>query len=303
MNEMSGGIVTRAGDGVSKWRFLRHTVAGGAPFFGVSSAIALLALAACSCAVPRMCLAGPDPLSFEVASVRPSSQLDPLQERVLNSLNENIPLGRFPGYGQTMRFRHISLAQLTGVAYQVRTVAVVGPAWIFEDRFDVIAKMPTGYNRKKDGAEMVRMLLVERFALHAHRDIREMRGYILSVRKGGPNLKEASSVAPTADPNDLMNRPRPRLHGDNLIELGHTDMALLTDVLSRNLQAPVEDQTGLKGFYAVSLRFPGGDSPDGPELAARFGEALSHLGLRLSSGKVRAQIVVVDSASKTPTPN
>jgi len=135
--------------------------------------------------------------------------------------------------------------------------------------------------------------LEERFALRAHRDVRTMSGYILSVRKGGPKLKEAAPV----------NRPRPAVHGDNWWEFARADMAHLGDVLAQNVHAPVEDQTKLKGFYAITFRIAASDRPDDAERAARFQEALSDLDLRLAAGKVEAPIVVVDSASKTPTAN
>jgi uncharacterized protein (TIGR03435 family) len=171
-----------------------------------------------------------------------------------------------------------------------------------EARFDVIATFPSGHSRQ-EAPEMLRTLLEDRFALRAHPGFRTAPGYILSVGKGGPKLKEAAALVPTADADTLINRPRPRLNGDNLFELGHADMAHLADSLARYLQAPVEDRTGLKGFYAITLRFPASDNPDETERTARFRQALSDLGLHLAAGKVQAPIVVVDSASKTPTPN
>jgi uncharacterized protein (TIGR03435 family) len=130
-----------------------------------------------------------------------------------------------------------------------------------------------------------------------------MSGYILSVRKGGPKLKEATPIDPAADANNLLNRPRPPLHGDNWWEFARGDMAYLADVLAENVHAPVEDRTGLKGSYAITFRIAASDRPDDAEKAARFDEALSNLGLRLAAGKVEAPVLVVDSASRTPTTN
>jgi uncharacterized protein (TIGR03435 family) len=106
-------------------------------------------------------------------------------------------------------------------------------------------------------------------------------------------LKEAAPV----------NRPRPPLHGDNWWEFARADVAHLADVLAQNVHAPVEDQTGLKGFYTITFRIAASDRPDDAERAARFDEALSNLGLRLAASKVQAPILVFDSASKTPTTN
>jgi uncharacterized protein (TIGR03435 family) len=240
--------------------------------------------------------------AFEVASVKLSAPMDDVQERMRDRLHDNIPLGLVPGPEQRFEMRHATLAQLIAVAYEIRPRTVVGPSWIYDARFDVFATIPSGHPRQ-EGPEMLRNLLQERFALRTHRDVRKMSGYVLTVGKGGPKLKEAVPLVPMADTASLLNRPRPRVNGDHLWEFGHVDMARLADVLAQNLEVPVEDQTGLKGFYAMTLRIAGTDSPDAPERAARFQDALSELGLRLASAKVEAPILIVDNASKTPTEN
>jgi uncharacterized protein (TIGR03435 family) len=229
--------------------------------------------------------------------------MDQMQERLRDNLWDNFALvGLLPGSRSRFEVSHVTFAQLIGMAYQIRPQSVVGPSWITDARFDVVATYPSGHP-SKEGPEMLRTLLEERFALHAHREVRQMSGYILSVAKDGAKLTEAAPFVPTADAASLLNRPRPRLNGDNLLELGHADMAQLADVLARNLHVPVEDQTGLKGFYAITLRYLGSDNPDNVDRAIRLQEALSRLGIRLASGKVQAPILVVDSASKTPTAN
>lgn len=271
--------------------------------FGWHSTIRFLALAICLGPVNIPCPAASGAAAFEVASVKLSPPMDELQVRLRDGLRDNFPLiGVLPGTKGRFEISHATLAQLIAVAYQIRPRTVVGPSWTSTARFDVVATYPSGHPLQ-EGPEMLRTLLEERFALRAHRDVRTMSGYVLSIGKGGPKLKEAAPADPTGDATSLLNRPRPRLKGDNLLEVRHADMAQLADALARDLQVPVEDQTGLKGFYAITLRIAGSDSPDGPERAARFREALSELGLRLAPGKVQAPILVVDSASKTPTEN
>jgi uncharacterized protein (TIGR03435 family) len=90
---------------------------------------------------------------------------------------------------------------------------------------------------------------------------------------------------------------------NNYLSLEGADMAQLTDRLSHLLHAPVEDQTRLKGHYAISLDWDSRDSPDEVELDARIKQALKGLGLRLTAGKVNAPIVVVDNAFRVPTPD
>ena len=275
------------------------------PVGGGASRVRLLALAICLGSALGTCRAADGGPAFEVASVKLSAPMNALEEMARNGLWENVlSVGRFraPGSGRRFEMLGATLAQLAALAYEVRPRTVVGPSWISDARFDVVATIPSGHSREKC-PEMLRTLLEERFALRAHRDVRTTSGYVLSVRKGGAKLQEAGPLAPTADTASLLNRPRPRSPSGSVYELGHADMAQLTDLLAQNLRVPVEDQTELKGVYAITLRIPAGESPDSSDRAAQFEEALSELGLRLAPGKVQTPILVIDSASKTPTEN
>jgi uncharacterized protein (TIGR03435 family) len=67
-------------------------------------------------------------------------------------------------------------------------------------RFDIVAKMPEG-SKKDDAPEMLRALLVERFKLVAHRETQEHAVLALVVSKGGPKMKESTTVPPAIDPD------------------------------------------------------------------------------------------------------
>ena len=145
---------------------------------------------------------------------------------------------------------------------------------------------------------MLRTLLEERLALKAHREMRKMSGYILSVGKEGPKLKEV----PTKGVGDLPHPSGPRFNGLR-INMNHGAMAQLTNTLAEYLPGPVEDQTGLKGHYAIEIKIPNDAQNDELDRLAAFREALNDYGLRLAAAKINAPILVIENLSKTPVPN
>jgi uncharacterized protein (TIGR03435 family) len=100
----------------------------------------------------------------------------------------------------------------------------------------------------------------------------------------------------------LTERPRTPYNGLR-IHLGHADMAQLANDLAWDLKAPVEDRTGVKGFYVIELRIPASERDDEFDRAAGFREALKAYGLQLTGAKIDAPVLVVDELSRTPTPN
>src|SRR5579883_660431 len=110
-----------------------------------------------------------------------------------------------------------------------------------------------------------------------------------------------------------------RMQGSNVT------MERLSGVLSEQLGRPVVDKTGLTGEYDISMDFspeglpgmrgmpvpPPGAGPDGPrgggpdvgEGAPSLFTAIQDLGLKLESRKAPVDLIVVDSAEKTPVEN
>jgi uncharacterized protein (TIGR03435 family) len=88
----------------------------------------------------------------------------------------------------------------------------------------------------------------------------------------------------------------------------HAKVSTLADLLSKILFQPVVDQTGLTGFYDISVNVPkylpqaGGDGiPDILEIInAGFQE---ELGLKLETKKFVLEYLVVDRIEKTPSGN
>ena len=79
-------------------------------------------------------------------------------------------------------------------------------------------------------------------------------------------------------------------------------------MLTRRMDRPVLDQTGLRGVYDYTLDTSGlgfnGAPPkedtDGPSI---FSAVQSDLGLKLTAEKQPVEILVIDQANKVPTAN
>src|SRR5271156_1677099 len=87
--------------------------------------------------------------------------------------------------------RYATMLDLVKTAYGVDADTVVGgPAWLEYDRFDVVAKAPPATSPETIKL-MLQALLADRFKLVIHKDTRPIQGFVLSVGKGKPKLKEA----------------------------------------------------------------------------------------------------------------
>jgi uncharacterized protein (TIGR03435 family) len=230
-------------------------------------------------------------LAFEVASVKRAPP---------------VPPGR--GFSSSMKLdpgrltcTNVSLKKLIINMYDVKDYQISGPDWIDSELFDIVATMP----RDTTGDEVIRMvktLLAERFHLAMHQEMKEMPVYGLVVGKSGPKLKEVEFGRGS-------NNMRP-----GKFSAERTPMANFASFLSRQMERPVIDMTGLKGFYSFELEWTpeesaapkpmeGGaivDSTVGPSLAAALQQ---QLGLRLESRRAPVEILVIDRADRSPTEN
>lgn len=210
-------------------------------------------------------------------------------------------------------------------ASQVKMSQIVGPSWLDEDCFEIIAKMPEGATKDQIPA-MLQALLVERFKLAAHKEARQRPVYALFVDKNGPKFKEADSSSKRPSPGQVTFRAG----GDTPGLKGAMTMASLARFLTNRLDRPVQDFTGLKGTYDIDLFWapdpgierqstsagsyaasaasaaPSGDA--GAGLAAARGAtiftAVRELpGLRLESRNEQVEMLVIDHVERVPTEN
>jgi bla regulator protein BlaR1 len=266
----------------------------------VCSATVLLTLAAAGAfAQPSA-----KPLTFEVASVKPSSP--DARGTFIRYL---------PGGGLTVA--GITLKTLIGFAYDVRDFQISGgPGWLGSDRFDINARpetsnapenAPTDFANQTDeqrktfteqNRERLKALLADRFQLGLHRETKEQQVYALLAAKNGPKLQ------PTKEGKGMMRMGRGLLTGQGV------EVAFLATSLSGQLGRPVIDKTGLAGKYDFELKWtpdpgqsadgpfgplPPPPDPNGPSI---FTAVQEQLGLRLESQKGPVEILVIDRAEK-----
>lgn len=237
--------------------------------------------------------------AFEVASIKHSVGDSTLRARLLESVENIFPGELFSVSGDRFAAHGRTLSELVAGAYLIPVREIVGPSWMSDVRFDVEAVIPSGQSSDQ-AAEMLRALLEERFALKAHREVRRMSGYSLSIGKGGPKLTETGPPVPTNNFSNYVSRIKPGFNGE---QMDHCNVPQLIGALAQDLRAPVEDQTGLKGHYAILIQYRYSDWVDESARPAIVQEALSEYGLRLTAGKVDAPVLVIDNISKTPTEN
>jgi uncharacterized protein (TIGR03435 family) len=192
---------------------------------------------------------------------------------------------------------------------------------------------------KADVPVMLQNLLEERFRMKVHHESREAPAYALTVGKSGPRMM----AYPMQLPEDIIEAPRiagldkdgvPIIrqgystgmmgfqNGQATIAIARQPIASLCQFLSKILQHPVVDQTGLTGRYDVRLHFaadqiasfpvsvPAGEtgasttSPEASDPAPTLIQALrNQLGLKLEPKRLPVDFLVVEHAEKRPTEN
>ncbi len=261
------------------------------------------------------------PAEFEVVSIKPAKPMTMGKMLVGMSADDAM-----------LRYTNVSLKDCIREAFDVRNYQIQGPDWLDNDRFDIVAKLPAGSN-KKQVPEMLQTMLTERFHLAVKRGTEEHAVYALVTAKGGPKLKTAS-VETRPNPgekhlggmggkNAMMMRVSPE--GVHLMAPSAT-LGNLAEMMSHFTARPVVDMTGISGEYDFELTF----APEtmrampfggGPRMAASPGEggkdtagapsepapsiydAVKAYGLRLEPKKAPLETVVVEHVDRMPTEN
>jgi len=245
------------------------------------------------------------PLTFEVASVKPGN-------------SESVDYNRYQSGGRYSA--HLSVRNLIGVAYRDEFDAghlSGGPDWVNTTRFDVEAKAPAGVVsagklEKQDTDKldlMLRALLAERFKVRLRLETRTGTVYSLVVAKNGPKLPPAKTVTECKVPTEELStmchvflRFGPREMIAQSVDLNDIIRALGT-----RLSSPVEDNTGLKGLYDLSLHWkPGPENrtqrEEGAEIDSNdpdlFTALQEQLGLKLESRKAFVRHLIIEDAQK-----
>jgi uncharacterized protein (TIGR03435 family) len=242
---------------------------------------------------------------FEVASVKPA-QTDARGMHCTGG-----PGTSDPG---TLTCENYSLSFLVMMAYNLRSFELTAPAWMDTARYNVVAKIPSGADRRQFGL-MQQRLLAERFGLKVHFKKKDMTVYELTVAKGGSKLK--ASEQPASEKSEAAWRPPaggPPARTTARVNRKGDSIGDLANFLSNQLGQPVTDATGLGGRYDYAFSFlmePGGratglvaSNGSEPEFGINLIDAVrDQLGLRLEKKKGQADVLVVDHAEKAPIEN
>jgi uncharacterized protein (TIGR03435 family) len=270
----------------------------------------------------------PAKMSFDVVSIKPSLPGTRTQIRVE-------PGGRSVANG-------VPLGLLVALAYHLQAYQMVGAeGWLMKDQWSIEAKTADGTVDPPSvsppymgisGLMALRLqsLLAERFALKTHREPREMHVYELTVAPAGSKLTAVdapgqavgqpatSGAKPRLTPDgklapDFVPPPGAVVAGPGIIAATAISMDQIAGLLTRVMNGPVIDKTGLTGYFSVRLQFDPGSTPStmGPppsdEPAATplpsddpsvFTAIQQQLGLKLQSVKATLDVLVIDSASR-----
>ncbi len=230
---------------------------------------------------------------FEVASVK---QVPP-------GVHVGIDIAVMPG-GRLVA-TGASLQDLLAGAYGgLQLYQVVGPDWISDERFNIEAAPPendfgrqptvTALGRQVPAQSMLRLqaLLIERFHLKTHFEMRNHDTYALVLANGGSKLSETTDPAVKCHGGLWGSSSRPKVSRPRGAPCrGWPAWCRLI------LHTDVADKTGLTGLYDFSFEFApvrlstaGGETPDAPSLFS----AIQSAGLKLEARKAPMKFLIVD---------
>jgi uncharacterized protein (TIGR03435 family) len=204
--------------------------------------------------------------------------------------------------------RNATMLDLIATAYSVadRDRVVGGPAWLERQRFDLAAKAPQETSPAAVRL-MLQSLLDERFKLVIHQDTRPMSGYVLTLGKDKHKLKESTGPGAGCQGNPPPQPPPPvpmltgSCKGVTMEQFAQT----LRQIANGYITTPVQDQTGLKGYWDFDVRFTPFQvlSRTGSDGITVFAMIEQQLGLKLDQGRVPTPVFVVETVNAEPTPN
>ena len=185
---------------------------------------------------------------------------------------------------------------LLTIAYRLQPFQLVGvPDWTNDTYYDINAKPAAGSPTSRDQmSDMLQALLVDRFTLAFHREVRATDGFALvPIKRGtlGRDLKVSSvdcDQTPEARPcRQLISTP-------NTFTISGASMSVLVRELVAAVNAPVADETGLSGTYDFNLRWSA-DATAADDLPSLFTALQEQLGLKLEADRGPVDVVVIDS--------
>ncbi len=234
------------------------------------------------------------------------------QVKLANPRQEKQKAGIFAMPGGGVRAERLTLGALMWYAFDVRQFQVTGgPAWIHEDQFDVVARPPAAmqsasFNEAEANSPfgssplseeqrlMLQSLLVEHFHLRVHQETSTGPVYVLERSRKRPNLHSPrhGNAAPWVGSN-----VGTWINGDGIVGK-NISMAMLAARLSRYMQCPVVDKTGLKGSFDFQASYADNNPNTDEALVNSIVKSVEEIGLKLSPSTGEVNMLVVDNAEE-----
>jgi uncharacterized protein (TIGR03435 family) len=253
--------------------------------------------------------------TFMVATIKPS---DPNMAENDGSIGLS-PGGSFQAKSQSLK-ELIEFVQDFGY-YDVDQRILGGPKWIASAKFDIEAKcdeqtarvLAFGKIPSKEQVRaeqsMVQALLVDRFKLQTHHEMRRLGVYALVEGKNGLKIKPSEKAGDENLGSAENSSGSWKGDGVTMAQLA-SGLSALPEVGGRI----VIDKTGFKGRFDFTLTWTPdqtmGAKPRGPDSGVKSDSTApslltalqEQLGLKLQMTKAPVDIIVIDSA-ELPTPN
>jgi uncharacterized protein (TIGR03435 family) len=234
---------------------------------------------------------------FEVAAIKhcePGTP-EPAGQR-MGMVRYTFPGGRFDAKATTVEF-------LLEWAYDLLpSQHSRGPAWIENDRFDIVAK--AAGNATDDQMKlMTQALLADRFKLKFHRERRE--GPVLLVTLGNA----APKLFPPKDGEVHSFRIIPQTDSAQKVVSYRAvatrfSFAQLNQTFARQLERVIINETGLDGDFDFTLDFTPDENRPNPLDPSLIVTAMhDQLGLNLKAQKGPVEYLVIDSVEKVSDGN
>ena len=241
---------------------------------------------------PPKSLAADAPMTFEVATIKPS---DPAR---------NI------GPAITMRPPDVvtfntTLGYLMGFAYDLHARQIVGGApWVESEKYDIVGRpQAAGVPSMTQFRALLRNLIEERFKLKTHRETRNLPAYTLLVGNNGPKMSR-NETNPNGPPGAGFKAP-------GVMFVSNATMGDFATVMQGNvLDRPVLDRTGLQGRFDFTLNWTPDESQfrgtgiqvppaaADAKLPGLFTAIQEQIGLRFESVTAPVEVIVIDGAEK-----
>lgn len=258
----------------------------------------LLRLIALLCVCGKGYTQQPEEVQFDAASIK------------IRAADTNADFGCTGGTAtpNPIRFScsRASLRMLVWLAYKLSYYEVLGPDWTSTARYEVVATMPP--NTTKDQFRlMLQNLLRDRFHLAVHRETRQARMYALQIA-GKPRLIQSVGSDPD-EPDDPRNMKNRIFRDHRRLEFKKYSMDGFARYLTLATRAKVLNETGIPGVfdisldYALSTKLSADPSTLDESTAPSIFDAVKAIGLKLESIKGDLDMLIIDGADKTPTPN